>query len=717
MIFRNSVWLLLAVLTLLTEGQRRSPSPEASRGPGDVRRLLGAGRQVRALGRSAEEDARRSVILTDPRPLVLAQVIREMGGGDRGLCHVLIYYDPQTAPPDSVDALRRAIDVPLTLVDVSKLRFPLITRTRRRVPLLDLLSARADGRCRLLVGWASSNYQRGLLLIARAEPGVLGLRDTLILPVNSQRLDRFMPQLRQRVLVKERWSRGGRGRRELQPTRFLVERTCEICDRYSLQRLGEWHFPGGWEWGGVAARNHKLTGVELTVAYTPSVPNIFWVSGEQRPRLEGVELRLLDYAAQALNFTYRLVVPKDGEWGRPLNGSWTGKVGEVVNGRADVAVGGLVYTQERATAAKYSILFHNELWGIICPLSARLPVWPYIMFPFREDSAPSVFTMLVVLHVMAYLAGTLLGAHTGAAPKHPLTESVTRAIRTGVSLYLRLMACLYFWNLFYCLMKPKYEPPVDSSLALLRSGRSWGIVSGTTVTSVMSSSQQVAHLDLAAGAVPLRSISEGFLQLREDAICLVGVPKRYARATIAMRYTTECGEPGLQVSTEDLHSVLGGWILSHTSPIAPHVNGIIRRLQGFGLLEHWRRQMQELLITRGPRDLPCLNPPIAALTLPDLRLAFIILLAGWAAGCLLFLAEQIAFAFSDQPGNHRVVRRDTGISAVVPMAPGGGSRPNLRLWLQRLLAPIPSLNVDGKEAAFRRHLDSILREMWGVRFP
>lgn len=706
MISRDGVCLLLVGLTFA-----------ASQSPGDVRRLLGAGRQLRALGRSADEDARRSVFLTDPRPLVLAQVIREMGGGDRGLCHVLIYYDPETAPPEAVDALRKAVDVPLTLVDVSKLRFPLITKTRRRVPLLDLLSARADGRCRLLVGWASSNYQRGLLLIARAEPGVLGLRDTLILPVSSQRLDRFMPQLRQRVLVKERRSRGGRGRRELQPTRFLVERTCETCARYSLRRLGEWQFPGGWEWGGVAERNPKLTGVELTVAYTPSVPNIFWVSGDGRPRLEGVELRLLDYAAQALNFTYRLVVPEDGEWGRPLNGTWTGKVGEVVYGRADVAVGGLVFTAEREAAAKYSILFHNELWGIVCPLSARLPVWPYVMFPFREDSAPSVFTMLVVLHVMAYLVGTLLGAHAGAAPQHPLTESVTRAVRTGVSLYLRLMACLYFWNLFYCLMKPKYEPPIDSSLALLRSGRRWGIVSGTTVTSVLSTAQQVAHQDLAANAVPLGSIREGFLKLRQDALCLVGVPKRYARATIAMRYTTECGEPGLQVSDEDLHSVLGGWVLNRRSPLTPHVNGIIRRLEGFGLLEHWRRQMQELLITRGPRDLPCLNPPLAALSLPDLRLAFVVLLAGWGLGCLLFLAEQIAFACSSHAGARRVVRRDTGISAVVPLAPGRGPRRDLRRWLQGLLTPLPSLALDDKEAVFRRHLDTILRDMWGVKFP
>lgn len=707
------VLVLAAVLLLTVEARVRSRAPKEPPRPTNVRHLLGGGRQVRSL---KDGGGAGGVVVTDPTPLLLAEVVRELGGTARGPCHVLIYHDPRAAPSEELANLRATLDVPVILVDVSKLKFPLITRVRRRVPLLDLLSHRPDNRCRLLVAWASTHYQRGLLLMARAEPGVLSFRDTLVLAVTDQRLDRFIPQLRRRVLVKRRGSRGARGRRDLRPARFLVEGACEMCQRYSLTRLGEWHHPGGWTWGGATLRGQALSGAALTVSYTPSVPNIFPMSAGGETRLEGVELRLLQHAARALNFSYRLVMPADGEWGRKVNGTWTGKVGEVVGGRADLALGGLVYTEERDSVGEYSVLFHNELWGIVCPLSTRLPVWPYIMFPFRAEAAPSVFTFLVVLHVMAFLVGTLVGSQERSGPMDPLTQSLVRTIRAGVSLYFRLMACLYFWNLYYCIIKPKYEPPVRTSTALLRSGYSWGLVTGTTVPGVLTSSRDPAHRDLAAGATPLTSIHEGFHRLREESLCLVGVPKRYARATIATRHTTECGEPGLQVSTEDLNSVLGGWMMPRGSPLIPHINPIIRRLQGFGLLEHWRRELHELLITRAPRDLPCLNPPLAALTLADLRLAFFVLLCGWGLACLVFLGELVTHVINDSGGERTVVRRDTGVSTVAPTPPTS-RRPSLRRWFRTILAPVPSVNVSAKEAAFRRQLNYVLRDMWSVTPP
>ncbi|XP_042232014.1 uncharacterized protein LOC121872941 [Homarus americanus] len=692
------VMMVDAQVKMMGRGRRPQESPDPTT---NVRRLLGGGRRVRSL---EDERVASSVVVTDPTPLLLAEVLRELGGDALGPCHVLLYYDPKAASPDELASLRSALDAPIILVDVSKLKFPLITKVRRRVPLLDLLSHRPDNRCRLLVAWSSSNYQRGLLLMARAEPGVLGFRDILVLPVTDQRLDRFMPQLRRRILVKRLRSHRGRGRRDLSPARFLVEGACEVCPKYSLTRLGEWKYPGGWKWGGATTHGQGLSGGALTVSYTPSVPNIFPVDdGDGKLRLEGVELRLLQYAAQALNFSYRLVVPADGEWGRPLNGTWTGKVGEIVRGRADIAVGGLVYTEERASVTEYSILFHNELWGIVCPLSVRLPMWPFIMFPFRTDTAPSVFTVLVLLYVMTLVVPR--------GPRDPQLESVVRVVGVGVSIYLRLMACIYFWNIYYYLLKPKYEPPVDTSTALLQSNYDWGVVTGTTVTKVLGSSRNPAHRLLTGKAKPLISITEGFQRLREDGLCLLGVPKRYARATIAMRHTTECGEPGLQVTTEDLNSVLGGWVLPRGSPLIPHINSIIFRLQTFGLLEHWRREFHELLITRGPRDLPCLNPPLAALNILDLRLAVLLLFCGWGLAFLVFVGE--LFAYAIYSGGVKMVQINDDVQSVTSTPPSSGRRSSLRQWLRTLVSPIPSINISAKEASFRSQLNTILKEIWG----
>ncbi|XP_045138913.1 uncharacterized protein LOC123520582 [Portunus trituberculatus] len=712
MVTVRSAAILAILLTSAAGVQSSAQDIKLSTTSADVRRLLGRKREARVL--------EQKIVITDPTPLVLSQVVNEIGGGPAGHCQVLLYYDPRTAPPDKVASLKAALEVPLILVDVSRLAFPLLTKRRRRVPLMDLLSRRTDNRCRILMGWASPIYQRGLLLMAHFEPGVIRPQDTMVLLVSDRRLDYFMPRLRRRVLIRKTPpKRRGRGRRDIGFPEFQVEKVCEVCPRYSLHQLGDWQYSAGWSWSGAQSlRRSGLLGMTFTVSYTPSVPNIFPVTEGDEQRLEGVELRLLQYAASALNFSYRLIMPEDGEWGRPVNGSWTGKVGQVLKKRADLAVGGLVYTKERAEVVQYSDLFHNELWGVVCPLPVRLPVWPYIMFPFRTEVAPSVFSLMVVLHVMAFLLSTLLGKHERPDPPNPLAESFTRVTRSGVSLYLRFMACLYFWNIFFCLMKPTYEPPVNTASALLLSGKSWGVVTGTTVTTVLSESKNSVHQDLVIGSIPLSSIREGFQRLREEGICLVGVPKRYARATIATRHTTQCGEAGLQISTEDLNSVLGGWVVSRGSPLTPYLDKIIHRLKHYGLLELWRKELHTLLLTRGPRELPCLNPPLSGLSLSDLRLAFFMLLGGWGFAIFVFLCEVVVVRMArDQHWNRQAARQNTAIITLdrPPANPPSSPTSNVRRLIATFMNAVPSINISSTDADFRRQLNAVLREMYAVR--
>ncbi|XP_063874888.1 glutamate receptor ionotropic, kainate 5-like [Scylla paramamosain] len=711
MVTVRSAAILAILLTSTADAQSRAQDVKSSSTSPDVRKLLGRKREARVL--------EQKIIITDPTPLVLSQVVDEIGGGPAGHCQVLLYYDPQTAPPDKVASLQAALDVPLILVDVSRLAFPLLTKRRRRVPLMELLSHRADNRCRILMVWSSPIYQRGLLLMAHFEPGVIRPQDTLVFLVSDQRLDHFMPQLRQRVFIRKKQPKWrGRGRRDIGFPEFQVEKVCEVCPKYSIHQLGEWQYPAGWSWAGAQSLSRSgLLGMTFTVSYTPSVPNIFPVTEGDEQRLEGVELRLLQYAASALNFSYRLIMPEDGEWGRPVNGSWTGKVGQVLKKHADLAVGGLVYTKERADVVQYSDLFHNELWGVVCPLPVRLPVWPYVMFPFRTEVASSVFSLMVVLHVIAFLLSTLVGKHERHEPPNPLAESLTRVTRSGVSLYLRFMACLYFWNLFFCLMKPTYEPPVNTASDLLFSGKRWGVVTGTTVTTVLSESKNSVYQDLVIESIPLSSIGEGFQRLREEGLCLVGVPKRYASATIATRHTTKCGEAGLQISTENLNSVLGGWVVSRGSPLTPYLDKIIHRLKHYGLLERWRKELHTLLVTHGPRELPCLNPPLSGLSLSDLRLAFFMLLGGWGFAIFVFLCEIVVVRMvRDQHWKRQVVRQNTPINLDQP-PPNPPSSPtnNVRRLIATFMNAVPSINICSMDADFRRQLSVVLREMYAVR--
>lgn len=267
-------------------------------------------------------------------------------------------------------------------------------------------------------------------------------------------------------------------------------------------------------------------------------------------------------------------------------------------------------------------------------------------------------------------------------------------------------------------MKPKYEPPVDTASALLRSGNNWGVVTGTTVTRVLSGSHNSDYQKLITGSVPLSSIGEGFQRLREEGLCLVGVPKRYAGATIATRHTTKCGEPGLQISSENLHSVLGGWVLSRGSPLTPYFDKIIHRLQRWGLLEMWRRELHTLLLTRGPRDLPCLNPPLSGLSFSDLRLAFFMLLGGWGVALFVFLSEVIVVRMAREPRwKRQMVRPNTPTTTLDIPPPNPPSTPatNIRRWLSALVDPAHSLNISSTDTDFQRQLSTVLREIYGLR--
>jgi len=49
---------------------------------------------------------------------------------------------------------------------------------------------------------------------------------------------------------------------------------------------------------------------------------------------------MMSVMAKVLNFTLVVFSPEDGDWGRTTdNGTWNGNMAEVINDRADLAIG------------------------------------------------------------------------------------------------------------------------------------------------------------------------------------------------------------------------------------------------------------------------------------------------------------------------------------------------------------------------------------------
>ncbi|KAF8763768.1 Glutamate receptor ionotropic like protein [Argiope bruennichi] len=87
-------------------------------------------------------------------------------------------------------------------------------------------------------------------------------------------------------------------------------------------------------------------------------PNVFEVDREsdRNPELYGYEGKFLQMILNTLDVDYELIRPPDSEMGRKTkDGNWTGLVGMVYRGEADITVGSLAMTYPRTQAVPFSV--------------------------------------------------------------------------------------------------------------------------------------------------------------------------------------------------------------------------------------------------------------------------------------------------------------------------------------------------------------------------
>ncbi|XP_070196560.1 uncharacterized protein [Littorina saxatilis] len=106
---------------------------------------------------------------------------------------------------------------------------------------------------------------------------------------------------------------------------------------------------------------------------------------------KGISLEVLKKLSEDLNFQYVIYFVNDSNYGEFHNNSWTGMVGDVIGGSADLIVGSFSMTSERMRVISFTEpYFQNEfslvtgeegqwpsMWAFLSPFSAQ--VWTCIM--------------------------------------------------------------------------------------------------------------------------------------------------------------------------------------------------------------------------------------------------------------------------------------------------------------------------------------------------
>ncbi|CAL1283897.1 unnamed protein product [Larinioides sclopetarius] len=147
----------------------------------------------------------------------------------------------------------------------------------------------------------------------------------------------------------------------------------------------------------------------LIVTTIKDKPHVMLVNSTKKlhgnDQYEGFCIDLIEALSKILDFKYEIRLVKDEEFGKEKNGVWSGVIGEVMRGKADMAVAGLSINSKREKAVDFTLPFMNtgisilyqkpttkvtSLFSFLSPFSAE--VWTYLMITVF---AVSIVTFLV----------------------------------------------------------------------------------------------------------------------------------------------------------------------------------------------------------------------------------------------------------------------------------------------------------------------------------
>ncbi|GFY56499.1 glutamate receptor ionotropic, delta-1 [Trichonephila inaurata madagascariensis] len=202
----------------------------------------------------------------------------------------------------------------------------------------------------------------------------------------------------------------------------------------------------------------KIAALNLTKVFQ------VYIDENGKTRITGIEGYFAQAIFTAMNIDYDVVFPKDNEFGRELNnGSWTGIVGMVQRGEADLAIGTLQTNEDRFRVGDFSFPYANDglKFGVL-----KSSEWTKV-FGFLElfDFPSWMLLFCIFLLATVIFFTTLKGTNSYFEVFHNLFGSMLRQplIFHVDSPENRLLTGT--WLLFSCIMSSVFSGALLSFLA------------------------------------------------------------------------------------------------------------------------------------------------------------------------------------------------------------------------------------------------------------
>ncbi|KAI5641640.1 ligand-gated ion channel domain-containing protein [Phthorimaea operculella] len=153
-------------------------------------------------------------------------------------------------------------------------------------------------------------------------------------------------------------------------------------------------------------KTRNLNGEVLNVVYLDHVPSVVVLKTNESTKIGGVEIEILNTLAKKMNFEPKLYQPENVDlykWGQKQpNGSFSGLLGEMVNGHADVALGNLQYTPYHLELTDLSIPYTSQCWTFLTPEALTDNSWKTLILPFKLYMWITVLLVLLITGAIFY---------------------------------------------------------------------------------------------------------------------------------------------------------------------------------------------------------------------------------------------------------------------------------------------------------------------------
>ncbi|XP_071515665.1 LOW QUALITY PROTEIN: ionotropic receptor 21a-like [Panulirus ornatus] len=423
---------------------------------------------------------------------------------------------------------------------------------------------------------------------------------------------------------------------------------------------------------------------------------------------DSMDIRILQTAARALNFSFVLREPADGQWGYLLaNGSWTGTVGTVQRSEADFSLM-LSITWERTYAVSFTRAYYVEPMTFVVRKPGPLPQWQAPLKPFHWQVwlAVAVSVLLsgpILWLILRSVASSSLpsgegggsreekegggggGRGGGAGGKEGAYQAKVRktAARDGDHsfglVYLYMVApifgepvplfprsssgrvfCGMWW--FFCILTttmyrgsliarltvPEQSPTLDALEQLASSNLQWGMLDTYGSGYQLFRASKVPVYQALFQKMEYYNMNYSMERVLQGDYAFISW-KTYFRNLIARDYTDRNGVTQVHIAREEFFPGGFGWAFPMDSPYLAKFDEVFQRLIESGLIDKWMTDLIRLSASEN-REAPEVVEAEGlegsrAFTVYHLQGIFFIMLGGYLMAVLAFVSEVLLFLF------------------------------------------------------------------------